>query len=210
MEGMGRVRSAMAESATVVKEVGRRTQEISTIVDTINLIAERTNLLSLNASIEAARAGEAGRGFAVVAEEIRNLADRSARATADIAAIIRGLQAVVQEAVAATLEGQRVAEESGRLAEEGAAGLKRIVGGIEQSSVRVAQIERATQEQLGATQNLVAVVGTATTQVRQVSAATASRRPSCRGSSGDGADAHGGARGDARRWRSRSARRARS
>ena len=171
MEGMGRVRSAMVESATVVKEVGRRTSEISSIVDTINLIAERTNLLSLNASIEAARAGEAGRGFAVVAEEIRNLADRSAKATADIAAIIKGLQAVVQEAVAATVEGQRVADESGRLAEEGAAGLKRIIGGT--SRAPRARAERAReQEQLGATQSLVTVVGTATTQVRQVAAAT--------------------------------------
>ena len=80
-----RVRDSMVQSAGVMREMGKRTGEIATIVDTINLIAERTNLLSLNASIEAARAGDAGRGFAVVAEEIRNLADRSAKATADIA-----------------------------------------------------------------------------------------------------------------------------
>jgi methyl-accepting chemotaxis protein len=172
LEGLGRVRSSMAESATVVKEVGRRASEISTIVDTINLIAERTNLLSLNASIEAARAGEAGRGFAVVAEEIRNLADRSAKATADIASIIKALQSVVQDAVSSTTEGQRVAEESGRLGEEGAAGLRRIVSGIEQSSQKVAQIARATDEQLGAAQDLVTVVGTVTGQVRQVSVAS--------------------------------------
>jgi methyl-accepting chemotaxis protein len=72
--------------------MGKRAGEIGGIVNTINLIAERTNLLSLNASIEAARAGEAGRGFAVVAEEIRNLANRAAQATSDISAIVRGLQ----------------------------------------------------------------------------------------------------------------------
>ena len=97
--------------------MGKRTNEISGIVDTINLIAERTNLLSLNASIEAARAGDAGRGFAVVAEEIRNLADRSAKATADIAAIIKALQEVAQDAVAASNDGMRVADESNALAE---------------------------------------------------------------------------------------------
>ena len=70
--------------------MGKRAGEIGGIVGTINMIAERTNLLSLNASIEAARAGEAGRGFAVVAEEIRNLANRAAQATAEIAAIVRG------------------------------------------------------------------------------------------------------------------------
>ena len=92
IQGIGRVRDSMAQSAAVIREMGKRSNEIGGIVNTINVIAERTNLLSLNASIEAARAGDAGRGFAVVAEEIRNLADRSAQATADIAAIIKALQ----------------------------------------------------------------------------------------------------------------------
>ena len=88
-----------------MKEMGKRAEEIGDIVQTINLIADRTNLLSLNASIEAARAGEHGRGFAVVAEEIRALADRAAAASADIAKIVRGLQATAREAVTASTEG---------------------------------------------------------------------------------------------------------
>src|SRR5688572_32077406 len=120
----------MTQSSSVMKEMGKRTGDISSIVTTINMIAERTNLLSLNASIEAARAGDAGRGFAVVAEEIRNLADRSAKATADIAAIIKALQDVSQDAVTASNDGLRVADESNLLAETGAGGLKKILTGL--------------------------------------------------------------------------------
>ena len=150
IQGFGRVRDSMTQSAGVIREMGKRASEIGSIVDTINMLAERTNLLSLNASIEAARAGDAGRGFAVIAEEIRNLADRSARATSDIAAIIRGLQDAVQDAVAASSDGLRVAEEGSRLAEDGAAGLKKILSGIEESTRLVGQIARATDEQISA------------------------------------------------------------
>ena len=123
-----------------MREMGKRTGDITSIVDTINLIAERTNLLSLNASIEAARAGDAGRGFAVVAEEIRNLADRSAKATADIAAIIRALQEVAQDAVTASTDGLRIADESNAVAETGAAGLRKILAGVSETVDLVGQI----------------------------------------------------------------------
>ena len=141
----------MAQSATVMREMGKRTSDISTIVDTINLIAERTNLLSLNASIEAARAGDAGRGFAVVAEEIRNLADRSAKATADIAAIIKALQEVAQDAVVAVER-----RPAGRRREQRAGGdrapraAERFSAASRRRRRWSAQIARATDEQRAA------------------------------------------------------------
>src|SRR5678810_821441 len=171
MQGLMRVRSAMEQSASVIREMGKRSEEIGGIVNTINVIAERTNMLSLNASIEAARAGDAGRGFAVVAEEIRNLADRSAQATADIAVIIRSLQEVVREAVTAASEGTRVADESGQLAEEGATGLKKILAGVNQAAQLVSQIADATEEQLTAAQQMVTAIDTTATQAKQVSGA---------------------------------------
>ena len=111
----------------------------------VNLIAERTNLLSLNASIEAARAGDAGRGFAVVAEEIRNLADRAAKATSDISTIIRSLQDVAGDAVSSANEGLRVADESSALAESGASGLRKILGGVTETVTLVSQIAAAAE-----------------------------------------------------------------
>src|SRR6185295_1975193 len=128
---------------------------------------------SLNASIEAARAGDAGRGFAVVAEEIRNLADRSAKATSDIAGIIRALQEVANEAVAATTDGQRVADESNSLVEVGAGGLKKILGGLTEISGAVGQLARATEEQRTAAQTLVVAVGATSEQARLIATSTA-------------------------------------
>ena len=153
--------------------MGKRTNEISSIVDTINLIAERTNLLSLNASIEAARAGDAGRGFAVVAEEIRNLADRSAKATADIAAIIRALQEVAQDAVNASTESLRIADESNTVAEAGAAGLRKILAGVGDTAGLVGQIARASDEQRTAGRSVTAAITATSEQARVVATATA-------------------------------------
>ncbi len=99
--GMEAIRSKVGLSATKVEEMGIRSEEIGAIVETIEDIASQTNLLALNAAIEAARAGEQGKGFAVVADEVRKLAERSSLATKEIAALIKGIQKTVSEAVGA-------------------------------------------------------------------------------------------------------------
>ncbi|MBS1211200.1 MAG: hypothetical protein H6R19_3598 [Proteobacteria bacterium] len=106
---MEQIATAVDESAAVIEALGRNSNQIHSIVKSIKEIADQTNLLALNASIEAARAGDEGRGFAVVADEVRKLAERTTKATVEIAGMVSAIQAGTTRAVAAMQDGvQRV------------------------------------------------------------------------------------------------------
>jgi len=110
LRGMQSIKAKVGVSAEKVQEMGKRSEEIGVIVETIEDIASQTNLLALNAAIEAARAGEQGKGFAVVADEVRKLAERSSQATREIGGLIAGIQKTVSEAVKAMDEGSKEVE----------------------------------------------------------------------------------------------------
>ena len=97
LTGMNEIRETISETEKRIKRLGERSQEISGIVDLINNIAERTNVLALNASMQAAAAGEAGRGFAVVADEVQRLAESSRNATGQISTLVSNIQTETAE-----------------------------------------------------------------------------------------------------------------
>lgn len=107
IRGMGVIKHKVGLSAEKVHEMGGHSEQIGTIVETIEDIASQTNLLALNAAIEAARAGDQGRGFAVVAGEVRKLAERASTATKEIAELVRAIQNTVTEAVVAMQAGAK-------------------------------------------------------------------------------------------------------
>jgi twitching motility protein PilJ len=148
LAGMQRIRSEVQVISKRIKSLGDRSLEISEIVDTIEEIASHTNLLALNAAIEAAGAGESGVRFAVVADEIRKLAERAAKATKDIAARIRAVQAETQEAVVAMEEGTREVEAGYKVTIRAEESLKSIAG-ISKTSAELAQeISASSQQQV--------------------------------------------------------------
>lgn len=121
VSGINSTRDVIRETEKRIKRLGDRSQEISGVVNLINVIAERTHILALNASMHAASAGEAGRGFAVVADEVQRLAENARQATQQISALVSNIQMetadtvnTMNSAIAQIVEGSRLAEQAGQ------------------------------------------------------------------------------------------------
>ncbi len=164
IEGMRRIRATVQDSAQKIKSLGESSLEISKIVQTIEDIANQTNLLALNATIEAARAGEAGRGFAVVAEQVRELAERSSKATNDISQLVQTIQSETQDAVSAMERGTLEVERGTKLADQASRALEEIRSVVQQSTELIQEISLAAKQQDIASSGVVSAM----TEVSQI------------------------------------------
>ena len=155
------VREAVEGASGRVTELAARSTAIDDFVDLIKRISSQTNLLALNAAIEAARAGEHGRGFAVVAQEVRQLADESARAAEDVARATGAIRTQVDGASESMAAGQSRVRGVAATAEAAVRGLAEIVAAVEQVEQAAAQLARTATEardttgQIGRTVDLV-------------------------------------------------------
>ncbi|BCK87073.1 methyl-accepting chemotaxis protein 4 [Sideroxyarcus emersonii] len=151
---MSKIAGTVEQASSQIRELANRANEIASIASVITDIAAQTNLLALNAAIEAARAGEQGRGFAVVADEVRNLAERTAKATVQIDEMISIIQNDTKQAVTVMDDIAPQVQIGVDLARSAAALLRDIRTGAGETLVRIREVANATREQSSASNDI--------------------------------------------------------
>ncbi len=147
IQGMMRIAKVVEKSSQTVEALGKSSDEIGEIIQVIDDIADQTNLLALNAAIEAARAGEQGRGFAVVADEVRKLAERTTKATKEIAGMIKQIQKDTVEAVESMKQGKHEVDNGKDMANKAGEVLREIIAEAQKVSDVAALVAAASEEQ---------------------------------------------------------------
>jgi methyl-accepting chemotaxis protein len=166
-----RIREEVNATSERVKDLGKAGERIGSIVDTINSIAEQTNLLALNAAIEAARAGEHGRGFAVVADEVRKLAEQSSKATEEIGRLINEVRGNVNLTLEAMNRSNAEVEKSSQAASNAATSMETLSASISGITNSTDVLATSAQSMLRETHRLGDIIESIATGSEQTAAA---------------------------------------
>jgi methyl-accepting chemotaxis protein len=169
---MTEIETVVGQAANKVRDLGSLGDRIGAVVETIDDIAEQTNLLALNAAIEAARAGEHGRGFAVVADEVRKLAERSSRETKQIAELIQQVQGGTRDAVGAMESGSAKVAHGSRKAAQAGQALEEILRAVEATVGQVNEIAVSSREMAANARSVTDAMRSISVVVEENTAAT--------------------------------------
>ncbi len=171
--GISRINESTQIAFGVIETLGKKVQAIGQVLNVIDDVAEQTNLLALNAAIIAAQAGEHGKGFAVVADEIKDLAERAATSTNEIANLVTGVQSETKNVINAMEKGLKSVDEGVNLSAEAEQALRKIVESSTRSTDMVRAIARATVEQSRGSKEVAEAIQRIAETVGQIATATA-------------------------------------
>lgn len=161
-ESIAAIRLQVDQVVGHMLELGRKSQQIGSVLDIVSELAEQTNILAINATIEATGAGETGRRFGVVAEEIRKLADRVSGSTKEIRALIEDVRSAVNTTVMATETGSKAVDNGGRQFGEVTALFRQIATLVSTTTEAAREIELSTKQQSTAVEQVnLAITNTA-------------------------------------------------
>jgi len=179
LTSMRNIAEATLKTAAQISGLGKSSEQIGKIIVVIDDIADQTNLLALNAAIEAARAGEQGRGFAVVADEVRKLAERTTKATKEIATMVESIQAETKKAVEAIELGSHEVQLGVEKTSASGAALEEIIQMSGHVGDMITQIATAATQQSATTEQINANVAQISSATQESSSAAEQTAQAC-------------------------------